>query len=50
MITNLMTLLIISDLIFTKKEIMEYLFVFSPNAAKYGPEKLLIRTLFTQLF
>ena len=22
-----------------------YLFVFSPNAGKYGPEKLLIRTL-----
>ena len=26
----------------------EYLSVFSPNAGKYGPEKLLIRTLFTQ--
>ena len=25
----------------------EYLFAFSPNAGKYGPEKLLIRTLFT---
>ena len=25
-----------------------YLSVFSPNAAKYGPEKLQIRTLFTQ--
>ena len=27
---------------------MEYLSVFSPNAEKYGPEKLRIRTLFTQ--
>ena len=26
----------------------EYLSVFSPNAGKYGPEKLRIRTLFTQ--
>ena len=26
----------------------EYLPVFSPNAGKYGPEKLQIRTLFTQ--
>ena len=27
---------------------MKYLSVFSPNAEKYGPEKLRIRTLFTQ--
>ena len=26
----------------------EFLFVFSPNAGKYGPGKLRIRTLFTQ--
>ena len=26
----------------------EYISVFSPNAGKYGPEKLRIRTLFTQ--
>ena len=26
----------------------EYLSVFSPNAGKYGPQKLQIRTLFTQ--
>ena len=26
----------------------EYLSVFNPNAGKYGPEKLQIRTLFTQ--
>ena len=29
---------------------IEYLSVFSPNAGKYGPEKPLIRTLFTQWF
>ena len=28
----------------------EYLFVFSPNAEKCGPEKLRIRTLFTQWY
>ena len=26
-----------------------YLYVFSPNARKYGPEKLRVRTLFMQL-
>ena len=39
-----------SDWIRRDTEYTEYLSVFSPNAGKYGPEKLRIRTLFTQCF
>ena len=34
----------------TRKPTLWYLSVFSPNAGKYGPEKLRIRTLFTKCF
>ena len=27
-----------------------YLYVFSPNLGKYGPEKLLVQTFFTQCY
>ena len=39
-----MTITLITEFI----ENTEYLSVFSPNAGKYGPEKLRERTLFTQ--
>ena len=37
-----------SNFLNSEFKIQKYLSVFSPNAGKYGPEKLRIRTLFTQ--